>query len=126
MFIIKVTSQFEELWRYNLAVMCAGYNHSAEQLFVVSEQSRVAEMGEGITSKPADYPLNRELELHTPAANTLQVLVYVVPHALPKTIYIDDARPFELQIEISSHGEKLYSSKERINQWSGASLLIDI
>ncbi len=126
MYSIEIKSDFQEFWRYNLMVMCAGYNHSGDKLFTVSGQDIVAQIGDELQTKPDSYPANRVLNLETPPSTTLKLLIYVIPHTLPVSSDVDGSRPFTLQIEVVSRGESLYRSMESINQWSGASLQIDI
>ncbi|MFR9649252.1 MAG: hypothetical protein SNJ33_03870 [Rikenellaceae bacterium] len=126
MYNIEIKSSFEGFWRYNIMVMCAGYNHAGEQIFVTSGEDIIAQIGEELTSKPGDYPSNRVLQLQTPPASQLRLLIYVIPHTLPLSSNMNDSDPFELSVEVSSRSERVYISKESVNQWSGDSFDIEI
>lgn len=126
MYNIELVSRSEDFWRYNLIVMCAGYNPAGEQLFVVSNEDTVAEVGADLGSAPSGYKLPRVMNLEVPAADNLRMLIYVIPHVLPPSRVIADYPPFDLEVVTTKHGEVVHSSVEQINQWGGASIQIDI
>ncbi len=126
MFRVDITSPFDEFWRYNIQLMGVGYNHAGEQIFVESTEDIVAQVGEGVEQKPKSYPENRAVAMELPSAASIRLLIYFVPHILPKSQAISDAPPFDINIEVSQRGGLIYSEIHKINQWAGASLNIEI
>lgn len=126
MFKVEITSPFDEFWRYNIQLMCVGYNHAGEQIFVESTQDLVAQVGEGMERKPKGYPENRTVAMELSSAASIRLLIYLVPHILPKSQAISDAPPFDIDVEVSQRGGLIYSEIHKINQWAGASLNIEI
>lgn len=124
-FTIHVHSGFAELWRYNTAVMCGGFDSNGERVDFVSAQSTVAPVGANLKRAPEGLAADRDLEVTTAECDSMTAYVYLVPNTLPLSREIDDCRPFTLKVKVTtSDGETLYDVAHKVNQWSGASIEI--
>lgn len=125
--MIDIHSGFAQLWRYNISVMCGGFDSSGERCDFVSAGSEVAPVGANLKEPPADAPQSRDLRIVTAECDSIVAYVYVIPHTLPLSREVDDNRPFTLRVKVAaSDGAVLYDVKHRINQWSGASVEIKL
>lgn len=126
-FTIHVHSGFAQLWRYNTAVMCGGFDGAGERVDFVSAQSTVAPVGADLKSAPEGLERNRDLEVTTAGCDSITAYVYVIPNTLPISREIDDCRPFPLKVKVTADdGEVLYDVTHKVNQWSGASIEIKL
>ena len=76
--------------------------------------------------KPEDYPRDRTIVLETAPCQRLRLFVYLIPHTLPAGNTVADSRPFELQVAIRCGGRPLRTERFAVNQWSGASLELQL
>ena len=116
---MTVSSRFEELWRYNIVVVCELCSASGERIEYKSVESVVAPVGSNLTSPPTDYSANRVLKVESGEGNNINLLVYVVPHTLPFIDDISRTKPFALTVKVERDGESLVDRVFDINQWSG-------
>lgn len=124
-FTIHVHSDFTELWRYNTAAMCGGFDGAGERVGFVSAESTVAPVGANLKAAPDDAPRDRDLTLTTAACERITAYVYLIPNTLPLSREIDDCRPFPLHVWVTANdGEVLYDVVHKVNQWSGCSIEI--
>lgn len=121
-FTVHVKSSYEELWRYNLSLMCGGFNSKAERIDFVKAESFVAEVGANLRSAPEGYSSKRELKLQTQPCESIVAYVYVIPNTLPRDRDVADCKPFEVSVKVQMGSETIYNIKHKINQWSGASI----
>ena len=124
-FTIKLESDFSELWRYNIVVMCSVLRDGEEVEFL-KHTSEVAPVGSELREIPRGYSPNRTIELHTAAATNLTLYIYVVPHTLPMTTAVADAESFEMVVEVLHGEEHSYRKRVEVNQWSGENLEITL
>ena len=118
-FKVAVSSRFEELWRYNIVVVCELCSANGERIEYKSVESIVAPVGSNLASAPADYSANRALKVESGEGDHINLLVYVVPHTLPFIDDISRTKPFALTIKVERDGETVINSAFDINQWSG-------
>lgn len=119
-FKVSVSSNFEELWRYNLVLVCEVCSAQDERIEYLSEESYIAPVGANLTSPPSDYEVNRQLSLSIKEGDYLNILVYVIPHTLPSTNDIIKTKPFPLIVKIvDEKKEVLVNQVFKVNQWSG-------
>ncbi len=123
-YTIILNSDFEELWRYNIAVMASVRSGDKEVEFL-KHTSEVAPVGSELTEVPKCYSTNRRIELQTKAGDTLTLYIYVMPHTLPATEDVAAAPPFELLIEVKHGAEQLLHRRLEVNQWSGENIEIN-
>lgn len=121
-FRIRVTSPFEEFWRYNVALAGGLFDNTGQRIGFASTEHAVADVGANLKHMPDDYPRNREIALETAPCDKLRLLIYLIPHTLPLSNRVADCRPFPLHVEISYDGRELRTEHFDINQWSGASI----
>ncbi len=124
-FKVSVSSNFEELWRYNLVLVCEVCSAREERIEYLSEESYIAPVGANLTSPPSGYEVNRKLSLSTKEGDYLNLLVYVIPHTLPSTNDIIKTKPFPLIVKIvDEKKEVLVNQVFKVNQWSGDNIAL--
>ncbi|MFI3259102.1 MAG: hypothetical protein R3Y16_03300 [Rikenellaceae bacterium] len=130
MYKIGVKSDYEELYRYNLVITCAGYDAQGEQLYVTGvEKIYSEEFNEtfGVLPPiPLDFIVGESLTLECETAEKIHVIVYVVTTSLPKSRLVDDSPPFDLEIRVERDSETIYELTHQVNQWGGASINIKL
>lgn len=121
-FSIKLNSSFVELWRYNIAIVAACFDANKEQLEVKSARSHIADVGANLKAAPEGYNRHRELSLVTNECETVEILIYLIPHTLPAAKDIVDAEPFNVHITVMRGEATLHDEKHAVNQWAGDSI----
>ena len=124
-YTIKLESDFSELWRYNIVVMCSVLRDGVEVEFL-KHSSEVAPVGAELREVPRGYCHDRSVVLRSVEANGLTLYIYVMPHTLPMTADVADAKPFEIVVEVLHGAEQAYRKRVEVNQWSGENLEIFI
>ena len=97
-FQITVSSNYAELWRYNIAVVAACFDKDHNQIEVVAERSHLADVGANLRMAESGWMERHKLLLKTPACESIESLVYLIPHTLPAVREIEDASPFQIKI----------------------------
>ena len=124
-FTIIFDSEFSELWRYNIVVMCSVL-HNGEEVEFLKHSSEIAPVGAELREIPRGYNANRRIELHTQPADALTLYIYVMPHTLPMTTDVSAAQPFEMSLEIFHGAEQVLRKRVEVNQWSGENIELQI
>ena len=124
-FTIVLDSDFSDLWRYNIVVMCSVQRDGAEVEFL-KHNSEIAPVGAELREIPRGYNANRRIELHTQPADALTLYIYVMPHTVPMTTDVADAAPFEMLVEVLHGAEQSLRKRVEVNQWSGENLEITV
>lgn len=125
-FSIEISSDCEELWRYNIALTGEVSDSSGRRVEYIKHASEVAPVGSSLTAAPADYVADRDIRIVTAAGAGLKLYIYVIPHTLPRQRIVDEARPFTLHVRIGRGGQMLYDRRLSINQWSGDNIEIKL
>ena len=121
-FQISVRSNFAELWRYNIVVMCGAYNADGEQLTVTSSESTLAAVGDDVEPQSVEDGSSRKVTLTTEPCDNIKAYIYLMPHKLPDIREPEDAAPFGLRIKVKADDEVVYNVVHQVNQWSGATV----
>ena len=121
-FQISVRSNFAELWRYNIVVMCGAYNAAGEQLAVTTSESTVATVGEELTAATIPDAAARVVKLQPAPCDNIKTYIYLMPHKLPTAGSPDDTPTFGIRVKVKADGEELYNVIHQVNQWSGATI----
>ena len=121
---ISVSSNFKELWRYNITLVGELCSADGERIEYKSKESFVAPVGSNLQNAPADYVAKRDLSLESSEGDSLNVLVYVVPHTLPKSDDIYTTKPFPLVVKVENEGGVVLNQSFEINQWSGDNITL--
>ena len=125
-FKVSVSSKFEELWRYNIVLVCEVCNANDERIDYLSEESFIAPAGSNLDSAPIDYSVDRTLRITTKDGDYLNILLYVVPHTLPSTNDIVKTKPFPLVVTVENDKKDiLVNQAYKINQWSGDNIALN-
>ena len=124
-FRVSVSSRYEELWRYNLVVVCELCSADGERIEFKSQESYVAPVGSNLLAPPADYNPKRTITIESADGDYLNILVYVVPNTLPVTNDIMKAKPFHLSVKVEADDEQLITRMYDINQWSGDNIALE-
>lgn len=120
-YTIILDSDFSELWRYNIVVMCSVLRDGEEVEFL-KHSSEIAPVGAELREIPRGYSANRRVELHTAEATNLTLYIYVMPHTLPMTTDVAEAKPFEMVVEVLHGTDQVYRKRVEVNQWSGENI----
>ena len=124
-FKVSVSSKFEELWRYNLIVVCEVCSAKDERIEFLSKESTIAPVGSNLQAAPLDYSVDRTLRLSTQEGEYINLLVYIIPHTLPTTNDIIKTKPFSLLVKVENDSkEVLVNQAFKINQWSGDNIAL--
>lgn len=121
-FSITVSSNYAELWRYNIAIVAACFDEENNQVDVVAERSQLADVGANLSSAEQGWMERNKLMLKTPKCAAIESIIYLIPHSLPSVREIDDAQPFEVKIVIKRGNTAVHNQVHTVNQWSGASI----
>lgn len=121
-FTITVSSNYAELWRYNIAIVAACFDENNNQMEVVSERSHLADVGANLRVAEDGWMARHKLSVKTPKCAAIESLVYLIPHTLPSVREIEDAVPFQVKIVIKRGSEVVHDALHQVNQWSGASI----
>ena len=124
-FTIILDSDFSELWRYNIVVMCSVLRDGEEVEFL-KHSSEIAPVGAELREIPRSYSANRRVELHSAPATALTLYIYVMPHTLPMTTDVSAAAPFEMVVEVLHGTEQVYRKRVEVNQWSGENIELSL
>lgn len=125
-FRIEATSRFEEFWRYNVVLTGGLFDARGERIGYVSAEETIAETGANLRRKPEGYPSDRKIVLETAPCERFRLFIYLIPHTLPVGNSVAESRPFELQVAIRYGGCALRTERFAINQWSGASIELQL
>lgn len=125
-FKVSVSSNFEELWRYNLVLVCEVCSDKNERVEFLSQERFIAPVGSNLTSPPSDYVESRTLTLSTKEGNHLNILIYVLPHTLPTTDDVFKTKPFPLIVKVEDDKKDILVNQVfKVNQWSGDNIAIN-
>lgn len=124
-FTIVLDSDFSDLWRYNIVVMCSVQRDGAEVEFL-KHKSEIAPVDAELREIPRGYSVDRRIELHTQPADALTLYIYIMPHTLPMTTDVAEAKPFEMLVEVLHGAEQSLRKRVEVNQWSGENLEITV
>ena len=125
-FTIEIGSRFEQLWRYNLAIVCACYDEQGGRTDFCSAESFVASAGSKLREAPAGFDGPRELKLTTSACHSIVAYVYVVTNTEPISNVIADSPAFDLKLKVSIGRNAIYNKVHKISQWGGDSIELKI
>lgn len=125
-FSIEINSDYEELWRYNIALTGEVTDTGGKRTGYVKHASEVAPVGSNLKAAPEGYVAKRDIRISTAVGAALTLYIYVIPHTLPRERVVDQARPFTLHVRIGHGGETLYDRRLSINQWSGDNIEIKL
>lgn len=127
-FAVEVTSRYDAWWRYNVAIVCGCFDAAGNRVEFVSAEDRIAAVGDGLSAPPEGWcgADRRQVTLRSGVCDHIVMYVYVIPHTLPATREVDEARPFDLRLKIAYGGKVVRDTHYRINAWSGTSLEIKL
>lgn len=121
-FKVEISSAFERLWCYNMAVTCGCFDADGNRIDFVAAEDTVAPVGAGLTARPQGYEIPHTLRFETAPCDHLLMYIYLIPHTLPAERDIADTEPFDLHLRITRGRETVTDRIFSINRWSGASI----
>ena len=124
-FRVSVSSRFDELWRYNLVVVCESCLANGERVEFKSQESTVAPVGSDLLAPPADYNPKRTITIESAEGDYINLLIYIIPNTLPTTNDIIEAKPFHLSVKVAMDGNEVLSKIFDVNQWSGDNIALE-
>ena len=92
----------------------------------MKHSSEIAPVGAELREIPRGYSANRRVELHTAEATNLTLYIYVMPHTLPMTTDVAEAKPFEMVVEVLHGIDQVYRKRVEVNQWSGENIELSL
>ena len=128
-YLVKISCDFEEFWRYNLVVMGSVLS-GGEQSELIKYRNDVAAVGDNLLAKPEDYDEGRSrVELRSTEgvdADALTLYIYIIPHTLPRTEIVSETKDFEFRVEVLHDDSRVYAHTFEVNQWSGDNIVIRV
>ncbi len=124
-FSVALNSSYAELWRYNIAIVVAGFDAKGQQLEVKSAQSHIADVGANLKSAPEGYDRHRKLSVVVAPCESVEVLIYIIPHTLPSAVDIADTKPFNIHVKVTRGDRAIHDAQHSVNQWSGDSIALN-
>lgn len=130
MYRVELWSDFEELYRYNLFISCAGYDSEGEQIYVEGCEKIFKEeivLSDEPFDVPDDFVVGERLFLESPSrgVDRLTVIVDVVANTLPEDRCIANSPPFALSVRVCCDDQQIATTSHQINQWGGANVVLD-
>ena len=130
-FSVEITSDYKELWRYNLAVTCGCFDDEGKgednprRDFIAAEDT-IAPTGSNLKACPTDYPSQRGISFTTTPCDYLMLYVYVIPHSLPQDRIIEHTKPFKMRIRITRGKAVVCDTDYNVNSWAGESIELKV
>ena len=121
-FKVSVTSSFEELWRYNIVLVCELCSADGDRIDFLSKDSTVAPAGSNMIAPPADYDTDRDICCECGEGDHLNILLYIVPHTLPFTNDLYQIKPFSVVVKVEADKKVVLKQAFEVNQWSGENI----
>ena len=122
---ISIKCSYDELWRYNIAVMCE-VRAAGERVELLKHIDEIASVGSRLTEKPEGYNNDRNVVMHSVPGEQLLLYVYIIPHSLPDSRRVESCPPFNIHIAIEHGGKMLHNRYHTINRWSGDNIEIKL
>lgn len=123
-YLIEVSSDFEEYWRYNIYIECGCFDADDTRCGFTSTEDVISPVGAGMRTKPDNYKSPRVVSLEAESCDHLLIRLYIVPHLLPEDNIISHSEPFDVDITVTRGGRRLLDRTLKINRWAGISLPI--
>ena len=123
-FKTTISSNFEELWRYNIIIVCELCSADGERIEYKSQESFIASVGSNLKTPPTNYNSDRTIVIESSEGEYINLLVYIVPHTLPGTDDIYQTKPFPMNIKVESKEGVIVNQMFSINQWSGDNIAL--
>lgn len=124
-FKVTISSRFDELWRYNIVGVYELCSADGSRIDYTAEESFIAAVGSQLQGPPSDYNHNRTLNYTSGEGDHLNLLVYIIPHTLPTTDIVAEAKNFPLIIKVECNGEVVVNRVFDINQFSGENISLE-
>lgn len=125
-FKVSVSSSFEELWRYNIVLVCELCSADGSRIDFLSKESIIAPVGSNMTAPPTDYNADRELCCECGEGDYLNILLYIVPHTLPSTNDLYRIKLFSVVVKVDADKKRVLSQSFNVNQWSGENISLKV
>ncbi|MBR6721243.1 MAG: hypothetical protein IKL63_03845 [Alistipes sp.] len=120
---IIIECNYEEFWRYNLAVSGV-VMQSGGRVEFVKHLDEVAAVCSNLEECPKTYNRPKLLQLTTCSGDAITLYIYVIPHTLPLSRTVEECRPFDMRVTIKHGDNTIYNRHHEINQWSGDNIEI--
>ena len=123
-FKVSVTSSFEELWRYNIVLVCELCSAEGGRIDFLSKDSTIAPVGSNMVAPPTDYDTDRKMCCECGEGDHLNILLYIVPHTLPLTNDLYQIKPFSVVVKVEAEKKVVLNQAFEVNQWSGENIAL--
>lgn len=125
-YYVELHCDFAERWRYNIELQAASYDAQGHQCGYRACSSHIAEATAALKRPPEGVEIPSCLTLTTPTGASVELLIYVIPHALPEETQIDHTPYNECRLVVYDGDCEIRCETIRINPWGGASERIKI
>ncbi len=119
-----MSSSFEELWRYNIVLVCELCSADGSRVDFLSKESFIAPVGSNMIAPPIDYDTDRDICCECGDCDHLNILLYIIPHTLPFTDDLYQIKPFPVVVRVESDKKVVLNQAFEINQWSGDNIAL--
>ena len=121
---MSVTSSFEELWRYNIVLVCELCSAEGGRIDFLSKDSTIAPVGSNMAVPPTDYDTDRKICCECGEGDHLNILLYVIPHTSPFTNDLYQIKPFSVILKVEADKKVVLNQAFEVNQWSGENIAL--
>lgn len=121
---IKITSNYEEWWRYNIFLTVVGYDESESIAFYKSMTDRPYEISDDDEPRSNPFGDERIIELDCEGSVCrVELYLYVIMNTSPQTTIIREWPPFKMDLNVEMNGSTVEQSEHEVNQWGGTTLI---
>ena len=121
---IKISSNYEEWWRYNIFLTTVGYDEMDQVIFYKSITDRPYEITGDDEYRSNPLEGERLIELNcSDLAYRAELYLYVITNTYPQTPIIREWPPFKMTLQVEINGEIAEQSDHEVNQWGGTTLI---
>ena len=121
---IKISSDYDEWWRYNIFLTIVGYDTQEQVISYKSITDRPYEINgtDEVRTNPLESERIVELE-STDLVARAEIYLYVITNTYPQTTTIREWPPFDMTLQIEINSTIVEQSKHEVNQWGGTTLI---
>ena len=121
---IKITSNYDEWWRYNIFLTAVGYDEEGKVISYKSMTDRPYEING--TDEIRTNPIEGERVIELDSQDLVfraELYLYVITNTYPQTPIIREWPPFKMNLHVEINGEIVEQSEHEVNQWGGTTLI---
>lgn len=124
-YTITIKSDYAELWRYNISVICE-VRAKGKRVDLLKHNDEIASVSDEPRTKPEGYNECRDVVLSSLPGEELLLYVYILPHTAPSARNVGELQPFNVHIKIEHGADIVHNRYHSINCWSGDNIEIKL